>query len=194
MSRRGFLHGVAAAVALAVGASVFVAVSAPLIGFGATLQLLIPILAFTYLLYFFGRSEQRTGRLTTIVLWMGLAGVAWFASLPLSLYLLLHAAAIWLVRSLYRYSGFIPAVLDLGLSLASVAMAVWAALHSGSVWLAVWSFFLTQALHVAIPRSISESRQTHPATQTHDNFERAKQQADRALRHLLAHQSNANLN
>jgi len=65
--------------------------------------------------------------------------------LPLVAYVLVHVGLAWLVRSLYYYSGVLPALADLGVSVLGTVFAVWAANRSGSAWLAFWSFFLVQA-------------------------------------------------
>jgi hypothetical protein len=146
----------------------------------------IPGLGLAYLLFLFSRSEERVGRITTISLWSALAAVSWWIAPPLPMYLLIHVAAVWLVRSLYFYSSLFPALLDLGLNALSISASVWAITRSGSVFLATWCFFLVQALFVAIPPAIKEK----PAAESkaavgNDKFERAKRQADEALRTLF---------
>ncbi len=101
-----------------------------------------------------GRSGERVGRLTTIACWLVVAGGAWLFGLPLVGYVLLHIGLAWLVRSLYHYSGLLPALADFGLSVLGAAFAVWAAQRSGSAWLALWCFFLVQAFHALIPATL----------------------------------------
>ena len=192
MKRPGFFQGVLVAAALALAAGIAGAVLAPLMGLPATVRLLIPALGLGYLLYLFSRNGERrdrmrTGRITALGAWAAMAlASAWLAP-PLSLYLCIHAGAIWLLRSLYFYSGVLPALLDLALSAASVAVTAWAALHSGSLFLAAWCCFLVQALFVAIPPAI-RGRQRIAATATghHENFERARRQAEAALHQLFS--------
>jgi hypothetical protein len=116
-----------------------------------------------------------------------MAVAAWWLAPALPLYLLLHVGAVWLVRSLYFYTGFLPALMDLGISTLSVAATAWAISRSGSVFLATWCFFLVQALFVAIPPTI-RSRESRQLSDVVDNesFEIAKRQADRALRQLFS--------
>jgi hypothetical protein len=160
-------------------------------GLPATVRLLIPGLGLGYLLYLFSRSGERrdrmrTGRITALGAWAAMAlASAWLAP-PLSLYLCIHASAIWLLRSLYVYCGVLPALLDLALSAGSVAVTAWAALHSGSLFLAAWCFFLVQALFVAIPPAIrGRQRTAATATEHNENFERARRQAEAALHQLF---------
>ncbi len=191
MKRPTFLHGVIVAAVLGFFASAVVATLTPFVGFGHVARLVIPALGLAYLLYLLGRSEERLGRITTISVWSALAAITWWMSPPLPMYLLIHVAAVWLVRSLYFYSGILPALMDLGLNTLSISAFVWAITRSGSVFLATWCFFLVQALFVAIPPTVKK----HPgvagntplrnSTAENESFERARRQADKALRQLF---------
>jgi hypothetical protein len=97
-------------------------------------------------------------------------------------YLLIHAGGIWLVRSLYFYSGLFPAMLDLALSVLGIAAFVWAISRTGSVFLATWTFFLVQAVFTAIPRTVRRSASA--AMPDNAAFDRARKQADAALAEL----------
>ena len=186
MKRPSFFHGVIVAAVLGFFASAVVATLTPFVGIGAVLRLVIPALALAYLLYLFSRSNERVGRVTTLSLWSALAVFAWWMAPPLPFYLLIHVGAIWLIRSLYFYSGVMPALMDLGLSALSISATVWAITRSGSVFLATWCFFLVQALFVVIPPAI---KRKHDAQQNAaadcENFELARRQADQALRQLF---------
>jgi len=186
MKRPTFVHGAIVAAVLGFSASAVVATLTPFVGLGAVLRLTIPALGLAYLLYLFSRSDERTGRVTTILLWSALAAITWWVAPPLPLYLLIHVGAIWLVRSLYFYAGVLPALMDLGLSTLSVSATVWAITRSGSVFLATWCFFLVQALFVTIPPAVKGKKMaTNNPAPNNDNFEQARRQADRALRHLF---------
>ena len=186
MKRPSFFHGAIVAGVLGFFASAIIATLTPFIGLGAVLRLTIPALGLAYLLYLFSRSDERTGRVTTISLWSALAAITWWVAPPLSLYLLIHVGAIWLVRSLYFYAGVLPALMDLGLSTLSVSATVWAITRSGSVFLATWCFFLVQALFVTIPPAVGGKKTTAKnLAPNNDKFEQARRQADRALRQLF---------
>ncbi len=186
MKRPTFFHGVIVAAVLGFFASAVIATLTPFVGIGSVIRLVIPGLGLAYLLFLFSRSEERVGRVTTLTLWSVLAAVSWWIAPPLPLYLLIHVAAVWLVRSLYFYAGLFPALMDLGLSALSVSASIWAITRSGSVFLATWCFFLVQALFVAIPPAIKKKStpQRNVATEN-EKFERAKRQADEALRTLF---------
>lgn len=186
MRKHSFLHGVIVAAVLAFFASAIVATLTPFVGLGSVVRLVIPGLALAYLLYLFSRSAERTGRVTTLSLWSALAVMAWWFAPPLALYLLIHVGAVWLVRSLYFYSGILPALMDLGLSGLSISAAVWAATRSGSVFLATWCFFLVQALFVTIPPKMKSKRHARQrASGEKEAFDNARRRADRALRQLF---------
>lgn len=186
MNRPGFLHGVIVAAILAFFASAIVATLTPFAGLGAVVRLVIPMLGLAYLLYLLNRTTERLGRVTTLTLWTAMAAVTWWIAPPLPLYVLIHVGAVWLVRSLYFYSGIMPALMDLGLNALSVSAAVWAITRSGSVFLATWCFFLVQALFVAIPPAVQRTAKPEMNTAVdNDSFERARRQADAALRQLF---------
>jgi len=186
MKRPTFFHGVIVAAVLGFFASAIVATLTPFVGIGAVIHMVIPALGLTYLLYLFSRSEERVGRVTTLSLWSALAAITWWLAPPLPLYLLIHVGALWLVRSLYFYSGVLPALMDLGVSTLSISATVWAITRSGSVFLATWCFFLVQALFVAIPPAIKSKQKAPRNTVTdNENFERARRNADQALRQLF---------
>ncbi|MEA3290863.1 MAG: hypothetical protein U9Q71_00905 [Pseudomonadota bacterium] len=138
-----------------------------------------------YLLYLLSRSRERVGRVTVLAAWGVAAGVIWFLAPSPALYLLLHIGLIWLVRSLYFYSSVLSVLADLGLNGLSLAMAVWAALQSGSVFLSLWSFFLVQALFVAIPPRLGpKAGERRPERDEEDRFQHAHRAAETALRKI----------
>lgn len=184
MKRPGFFHGVIVAAILGFVASAVFAALTPFVGTGAVLRLLIPALALAYVLYLLSRSRARVGRVTVVAAWCVLTAVTWWFAPPLPLYLLVHAGAVWLVRSLYFYSSVLSASMDLGLSALGVCAAAWAVSRTGSVFLATWCFFLVQALFVAIPAALHR-KGAAPADTGDENFERARRQADRALHQLF---------
>jgi hypothetical protein len=181
-SPRSFGREIGVAFVLSLGGAAALALLAPLIGIGTAVRAVIALLGLAYVLYLIGRSGQRVGRLTTIACWIIAACAAWFSALPLLAYALVHIGLVWLVRSLYGYSGVLPALMDLGVSTLAAAFGAWAALRSGNAWLALWCFFLAQALHIAIPAAIGGRRETSQATD--DAFARAHRAAEAALRRL----------
>jgi len=186
MKRPTFFHGVVVAAVLAFFAAAIVATLTPFVGLGSVLRLVIPAMGLAYVLYLFSRSTERLGRVTALTAWSVMAAVTWWMAPSIALYLLIHVMAIWLIRSLYFYSGVMPALMDLGLSALSISATVWALTRSGSIFLATWCFFLVHALFVAIPPAISQKKgvETEPQT-SNERFDTARRQADEALRQLF---------
>jgi hypothetical protein len=173
--------GLVVALILSTCGAASLAALAPWLGLGLGLRAVIALLGLAYVIYAIGRSGERVGRLTTLACWLVVACGAWVAGLPLVAYVLVHLGAVWLVRSLYYYSGLMPALADLGVTLLGAAFAVWAAQRADSAWLAFWCFFLVQAFHASIPASLTRSGATAAPD---DAFARAHRAAEAAVRRL----------
>ena len=184
-ARPGFFQGVVVAVVLAFVASITTTGLAAFIGIGAATRFVIPLLGLAYLLYLVSRSGEHTGRVTVVVVWCVMSLALWWIAPPLALYVLIHAGALWLTRSLYFYSGIIPSLLDLALTGFALLTAAWALSRTGSLFLGTWSFFLIQALFTAIPADLN--RKVRLAATSDEPFERARRRADAALRQLMTH-------
>ncbi len=179
-------RGLVLALALSLaGGAMFVALNSMLAA-GAALRVLVMLLAAAYLTYLLAGSRQRIGRMATIVIWCAVSAALWFAWPPISLYVLVHVAMLWIARSLYRYSGFLPVLADLCLNALALAFAYWAATRTGSAFIALWCFFLAQALHVLIPEQIRNIRRRTPAPDSGQAFGQAHRSAEDALRRLVA--------
>ncbi len=186
MKRPAFLEGVLLAAALGLAASLAAGLFLPLAGAGTIARGLVAALGFGYVIYLLSRSRRTTGRVTTVAAWWLLAFLAWWGAPSFTAYLALHVVAVWLVRSLYFHAGILPALADLALNALAVAASVWALSHTGSVFLAVWSFFLAQALFAAIPPSARGRRSA--GDRDAERFARAERRAEAALRRLAGRQ------
>ncbi|HVS22652.1 MAG TPA: hypothetical protein VMU03_02920 [Gammaproteobacteria bacterium] len=180
--RPSFGASLVAGFLLSVCGAVVLAALGPLVGPGTALRAVIALVAFAYVLYLVARSGERAGRIATLACWLVAALGTLVAGLPFPVYVLVHVGLVWLVRSLYYYSGVLPALADLGVSVLGAAFAVWAAQRSGSAWLSFWCFFLAQAFHVLIPAGLM-GRAPHDGD-AHDAFNRAQRTAEEAIRRL----------
>ena len=187
MKRPGFSEGVIVALAAALLGSMMFTVMPVIVGLDITLRLTVAALGLGYMLYLLKRSSESTGRIVTLTLWLLISGIAWLVVADPLIYLALHLGMIWLVRTRYHQPGPLAALLDLGLNLLASIAAVWAFVHADSVFLGIWSFFLVQALFVAIPaadgRQVGADRD-EPARP--DRFQQAHRSAEAALRKLSA--------
>jgi hypothetical protein len=179
MTRPSFLEGAALALAASIGGSILYSGLDYLLGPGLAVRLLIAALGLAYLLYVLVRSDTRVGRLVSLAAWLLLAGAAWLLSLPLSLYLLAHVGAVWLLRALYFYSSPLPVLADLGLQGLALAAALWALSHTASPLLGIWCFFLVQALFVPLGAGKATQQRARE-----DRFQHAYASAEAALRKL----------
>jgi hypothetical protein len=177
-----FFGGVAAAFVLAAaGAASFAALTTVLTS-DVAIRATSTVLGGAYLLYLLSRSEERTGRVVTIAVWLtGAVATGVFAT-SLPLFFVCHVVMIWLVRTLYFHGSFTTALLDLGVAALALAAAIWAARTSGSLFLAIWCFFLVQALFVVIPANTNAQAQAGGFDD--QPFKRAHRSAGAALRRL----------
>ena len=183
MSRPSFTEGVVVALAASMAGSVVY----PALGWiwlGMTpVRVFIAGLGLAYVLYLLTRSERRVGRVVTLAAWTLVAGLAWWAEPPSTVYLMVHLGIVWLVRSAYFHSSLPGALGDLVLAGLGVAAGAWAASQSGSLFLTLWCFFLVQALFVHIH---PKTRERGPDAGPDDRFARAHRAAEAALRRLSA--------
>lgn len=189
MKSPNFPEGVLLALTAGMFSSIAYTVLPGIFGLEWTGRALITGLGLGYVAYLLYRSQARTGRIVTLTTWLLLAGMGWFLIMgPLS-YLAAHLGLIWLVRSLYHQPGPLAALLDLALNLFAVTAGLWAFAHADSVFMGVWTFFLVQALFVAIP-ALGDPRSRGDATPGHqpDSFQSAYRGAEAALRRLSTHQ------
>ena len=123
--------------------------------------------------------------MVTLAGWLVVTVLTVWMAPPLMLYVLVHVGMIWLVRALYFYSSPLSALADLGLNALAVAAVVWATVQSGSLLLALWCFFLVQALFVLLPKGsgTTGSRSGQVGVEV-DKFDQARQTAQSALRKL----------
>lgn len=185
MKRPSFLHGVAVAAVLSVVGAGFVAAFVPFLAAATLARLVVSGLTFAYVLYLLGRTGEKRGRATTLLTLGAVVVGSWLFVDSFTIYLLVHVASIWLVRALYFYSSGLTALADLGLSGVSAALAMGTLMRTGSVFLAIWSFFLTQALFVAIPATLKKHRKSQSSAD--DAFDRSRRQAEAALQQLIKH-------
>ncbi len=107
--------------------------------------------AFIYIVWLILQSGERVGLVTMVTVWALMSSALMWIELSLVYSLLVYIVFIWLVRSLYFYSSLLSSLVDMGLSFVSFSAALWAATHTGNVFLSFWCFFLVQALCSAVP-------------------------------------------
>jgi len=152
------------------------------------IRVLLSVLALGYLLYLMKRSNERTGRVVMIAIWLTTTLGCLLLGASLTWFALIQVASVWIIRSLYFHTSILPALLDLALVVFGLVAAAWAILQTGSVMTAIWCFFLCQSLFVLIP-ALGSRRYTQdcsiPVEQ--DRFQSAHRVALEAVRKLSTH-------
>jgi MFS family permease len=185
MGKTSLGHGILAACFLS-------AVSVPLLlglqWLGGSSAMIIVVVGLAYLAYLLAISPSRRGR---FVLGLGSAVILLGACIVSPVFVVVGALVvglIWLVRSVLFYAGILPALWDGGLCTLSAVCALGTAVSTHRLWLAVWVFFLLQALFVYIPKRFARGRygpssgrgQAESASQS-EAFTRAHRAAEEAL-------------
>ena len=187
MNRPSFWREVGVALALSsVGAIVFHAMVA-LTGSAAALHLIIATIGLVYAVLLLRGLRARAGRLLAVAAWLALDAALFVLDPPLLLWLLAQTFAIWLLRYWCCYGSVVAALADGALNLFALAAAMVGAAHSRSLFLALWSFFLVQALFVLIPETLRPRivAEIHDRSRDdEDRFDQAHRSADAALRRL----------
>jgi hypothetical protein len=183
MKTISFFGGVVAALILAFCGSVLFAALTPFFNGVWALKIIISLLALAYLLYLLGSSSIRIGRLTAFTLAAAVIAVSMYCEISLVLYALLHIGLVWLVRSCYFHNSLSAALADMGLCGLAFAAALWAVERSGTLFLALWSFFLVQALVMPVLQS-RFSAGKNAIADDNESFRRAYRSAQSALRRL----------
>lgn len=183
MERPGFFEGVMVAVVLSIaGGGLHVLlriVAAP----AEARTLTIAAIGFGYLLYLLWRSPEAVGRISLVLLWVGvtvpvlLLAPQWTLALQLTL--------LWLTRVLFLQRGLGATLADLLLVMVGLGGALWAVGTTGSLAAALWAFFLVQAPFSAVGDMLTGTPSSATsATSNDDRFERAERSASQSLRRL----------
>ncbi len=184
MNKPGFIEGVVVALVMCIAGSIGYSVIGVVCNDYDTWRVLIAAMSFSYSIYLLGRSQQRTGRIIVTLSWLLMSATIWSFEPPLLQYALIHLASLWLIRSLYFHASILGTVLDLGLIGFGVAVAFWALIHSGSLLLSLWCFFLVQAVFVTIPGRIRTAPTNQDTSNSNVKFQQAMRNAQSALNSL----------
>lgn len=186
MTRPSFWREAGVALALSIVGAIMFHATAAFIGSSLALRLVIATLGLVYAVLLMRGLRARSGRLLAIAAWLALDIALFVFQPPLLLWLLAQAFAIWLLRCWCCYGSVVAAFADGALCLFALAAAMVGAAHSHSVFLALWSFFLVQALFVLIPETLRPGIAAARPNDDEDRFDQAHRSAEAALRRLTA--------
>lgn len=152
---------------------------------GIVFRMLISVLGLIYILYLFSRHSEKTGKMTVIAGWLAISTLIPVFSNSILLFVSLHISMIWIVRSLYFYNSLWSSALDLALNCFALLAGIFTWQHTSSLLLALWCFFLIQAMFVFIPKQLGAGtkKETEISIDNH-TFEHACHQAQIALQRM----------
>jgi hypothetical protein len=187
MRAPGILEGAGVALAAAILGTGVMAVATSVLAAPLVLRGTVAVLGLGYLLYLLAPGPRRTGKVTMVLLWAVITAATLALDPPLLLHLVAQLALVSGARAVWIHRGVLPALADLALCAASVAVSVWAADRTGSLFLVIWCVMLVQSAFVLIPRRRSAgSDRSSPSTCGDPRFTRAHRAAEAALRRLSA--------
>lgn len=184
MKLPSFWREAGVALLLSVVGSVGFHVAALVIGNASALRLLVLGVGLAYALIALDTLAARSGRLFAVVALIT-ADVGLIVLDPtLTVWVLVQTFALWLLRSCYVHPRPLAALIDAVLCVGAIAAAAFGLLHSRSVFLALWAYFLVQALYVLIPDTLGPGARAAATPDTASRFDQAERTAEAALRRL----------
>jgi hypothetical protein len=187
MHRPTLLEGVLVALVLSLSVNPLVVFVQLVTGSLLAWKIAVIVLAYTYMCYLLARSGRRSGRMTLGLLALTVLLASLVFNLRFATLLLLCVTLMWAMRSFAYSRSLVSAVLQGGVCILGGGAALMVYGHSGSLALALWSFFLVQAAFVLIPAQFLR-RSTAPSGTTlgdaPDDFGRAYHAAEQALERL----------
>ena len=187
MYRPTLLEGVLVALVLSLSVSPLVVLVQLAVGSLLAWKMGVMAVTYTYICYLLMRCERKSGRVTLglLALTVLLAGLV--CNLRFTTILPLYVTLICGMRSFAYSRSLVSTVLQGGVCGLGCGAALMMYGHSGSLALAIWSFFLIQAAFVLIPaQGIRWPAMPLGATPggTPDGFGRAYHAAEQALERL----------
>ena len=145
----------------------------------------LALITIAYLYYLIRRSGEKTGRVVIGSISIGVSLIALTIEMSLFEFILIELGLIWIVRSLYLRARPLPALLDGLLVIAGVLLASWGILQTQSLAIAVWCFYLVQALFIEWPDKLfTKNVDTEIETSDQQRFDQAWQVAQQAVEKL----------
>lgn len=190
MSRKTVIEGIGIAALLSIVAFPMMVLGTTVMYPSIALRLCISAIGFLYILYILAKTSTRIGRGTVGALSALAIAALLFFNPSFVFFALALTALIWIVRSLYNYQSVVFTLADGVLCAISLASAAWGFMLSHSIMVALWCYFLVQALTAAIPRSFEavaamKNRTAGHGKPSQDRFSEAQRAAQEALRQLV---------
>ncbi len=149
-------------------------------GIGGGGAAFIVVLGAAYLAYLLAISPSRRGRLVLGLVVAVTLVIAYIVSPGAAVVGVVTVGLMWLVRTVLFHADLVSALGDALLCTLSMVCAFGTAVSTHRLWLAVWVFFLFQALFVYLPQRLERSP-SRPSHGRSDAFARAHRAAEAAL-------------
>lgn len=177
------LNGIIVAALITLAAGVSSLLFGAFIRDSSLFTLLLSFSTCVYLIYLLKYSEAQIGRVMVMSTWAVITLGSGLLTIPFIEQVLIQAGLIWLVRSLYFHDSLWTALLDFGLILAGLAASTWAMMNTGSLAIALWSFFLLQSLFTSFSHlALRPKNRSHTSSQP--SFQSSHRAALEAVRKL----------
>jgi len=154
------------------------------VGNASALRLLVLGAGLAYALALLLTVPGRSGRLFAMVALVAADVGLIVLDPPFAAWVVVQTFALWLLRSCYFHARPAAALCDAVLCVGAVAAAGVGALHSHSLFLALWAYFLVQALFTLIPETLGSGARATVTADAASRFDQAERTAEAALRRL----------
>lgn len=144
-------------------------------------KLVIVLLAIAYISQLIFGGPKRSGRIVLFTFCVLGFTAALLSKSSVFLLLVVATGLIWSIRSLFRYQSIVCSGIDFALNGLSLGFGLWGFTATGSMIVAIWCFFLAQALSVLIPRRLRPIKNSDRVTSHPDRFSRAQSTAESAI-------------
>jgi hypothetical protein len=182
MKTLSFWPAVALALAISVLGWVLHSVIGGFVDIGVSLRVVVLVAAMLQVLALLATHPQRSGRVVAAGAGLALSGLLVLVDPALPVWLVAQTGFIWLLRSLQRYDSLLTASADALLSGFALSAAIATAMHTRSLFLSLWCYFLVQALAAFLPRRLPAA--APPTAACVNDFEASFRTAEAALRRL----------
>ena len=181
MNRFSFFRNIAAALVLSSAGAALHVVLQILLGPADALRIALLVTALGYLAFLLHQLRPPFGVALTIAGGILLALLLLVVNPSLPLWLCVLPGALWLLRCALRYGSLAHCALDAVINGVAWCVGISVVLHTHSLWLGLWSYFLTLAFCVVVPARQSANTPTLNALSA---FQLARSSAERALLRL----------
>jgi hypothetical protein len=181
MNTFSFSRNIVAALVLSTLAAAMHGALQPFIGSAEALRVALLVTAFGYLAFLLQQLRPPFGMVLILAGTLLLSFALLAFNPPLLVWLGVMLALLWLVRCVLRYQHLTHCMLDALINGLAVCVGLSVVLHTHSLWLGAWSYFLALAFCALLP---SRQQASSASSSYFSSFQQARSSAESALRRL----------